>query len=154
MIIQYQVSFTEAIGRAFSNYANFSGRASRSEYWWFALFTGAVNVFFNILSSVAQAMTPHEEFNAFYIVILVIQMIWGLIIFLPSLSLFVRRMHDIDKSGWNYFWVFLCCIGSILLLVWCCKDSDMHENQYGPVPNAIDDDVNYNNYDGSNYGVY
>lgn len=127
---QRQVSFGEAISRAFSNYCNFEGRASRSEFWWFYLFTNLVTFPFYAAS---QFMTIAEMDLA--IVPQAINILISLALFLPGLGLFVRRMHDIGKSGWWYLLNLLCCIGQIVLLVWEIKDSDPVENEYGPVPN-------------------
>lgn len=137
---QYQVSFSEAIKRAFSNYCCFTGRASRSEYWWFVLFITIVNFILNFGSGVitgfaiANGDTP-DDFNFFTI----LQLIWYLVTFLPSLGLQFRRLHDTDRSGWNTLWSLLPCIGWILLIVYFCQDSEPEENAYGPIPNLIEE---------------
>ena len=61
----------------------------------------------------------------------------NLALLLPSLGLAVRRLHDIDKSGWWIFISLIPIIGWILLIVWYCKDSQMETNEYGPVPNMV-----------------
>ncbi|MBD5237037.1 MAG: DUF805 domain-containing protein [Bacteroidales bacterium] len=124
---QYQVSFKEAIQRAFNNYCNFSGRASRSEYWWFQLFTTLVSWVLSIIGVIIFG-TESATANLF-------TYIWGLAIFLPQLGLLFRRLHDTGRSGWNWCWSFLPIIGWIILLVYLCQDSQMQDNQYGPVPN-------------------
>lgn len=60
-----------------------------------------------------------------------------LALLLPNLGLVVRRLHDIGKSGWWIFINFIPLVGSIILLVWWCKDSQMQPNVYGPVPNMV-----------------
>lgn len=124
---QYQVSFKEAIQRAFNNYCNFSGRASRSEYWWFQLFTTLVSWVLSIIGVIIFG-TESATANLF-------TYIWGLAIFLPQLGLLFRRLHDTGRSGWNWCWSFLPIIGWIILLVYLCQDSQMQDNKYGPVPN-------------------
>lgn len=123
---QRQVSFKEAIVRAIQqNYCNFSGRASRSEFWWFQLFGFILNSVIGIVFCWSQDTMS------------IINCIAGLALLLPSLGLTVRRLHDIGKSGWWIFIGLIPIIGWIILLVWYCKDSQMEPNQYGPVPNMV-----------------
>ncbi|MDE6855364.1 MAG: DUF805 domain-containing protein, partial [Muribaculaceae bacterium] len=124
-----QVSFKEAVVRALTqNYCNFSGRASRSEYWWFYLFTCIVSWVVSIVVSLFSS-----ELSIMYIASMVV----GLAFLLPSLGIAVRRLHDIGKSGWWMFISLIPLIGAIILLVWWCKDSQMEPNEYGPVPNLV-----------------
>ena len=126
---QRQVSFKEAVVRALTqNYCNFSGRASRSEYWWFYLFTCIVSWVVSIVVSLFSS-----ELSIMYIASMVV----GLAFLLPSLGIAVRRLHDIGKSGWWIFISLIPLIGAIILLVWWCKDSQMEPNEYGPVPNLV-----------------
>lgn len=132
---QYQVSFGEAIARAFRNYCNFSGRASRSEYWWFYLFVQIVScvlvfpwVGFNFVN-IANGQEP--SFNFFTIV----SYVWALATFLPSFGLLFRRLHDTGRSGWWWLLSFIPLIGVIFLIVWLCQPSQPGDNQYGPEPN-------------------
>lgn len=135
---QYQVSFGQAIQRAFSNYCCFSGRASRSEYWWFILFTGIINCVLafcsGIIMGIAAARGQASSFNFFTGV----SYLWSLFVLLPSLGLLFRRLHDTGRSGWNWCWGFLPLIGSIILIVYCCQPSQEGDNQYGPEPNMTD----------------
>ncbi len=129
--VQYQVSFGEAVSRGFSNYCNFDGRASRSEFWWWYLFQTIVSIPFGVGFAVCHAMDSKAA-----ILFQILNWIISLALFLPTLGVFVRRMHDIGKSGWWYFLNFICLIGSIILLIWELKESDPYENEYGPVPNT------------------
>lgn len=123
---QRQVTFKEAVERTLKlNYCNFSGRASRSEFWWFQLF-------YFILSAVISILLCWSE-NVAQIVSYLI----GLALLLPSLGLAVRRLHDIGKSGWWFFISFIPIVGAIILIIWWCKDSQMETNEYGPVPNMV-----------------
>lgn len=108
-----QVGFGEAIKLFFSNYANFSGRSRRSEYWYATLF--------NFLMSLIIGSIPY------------VGTIWALVVFIPSLAVCARRLHDIGKSGWWYLLNFIPLVGSIILIVWFCKDST-EANQWGPNP--------------------
>lgn len=132
---QRQVGFGEAISRAFSNYCNFSGRASRSEFWWFALFNYLVamaiyspNIYFVILG------------RGDSVGIQIVYCLYCLAVLLPSLGLTWRRLHDIGKAGGWYFIGLIPIVGAIILLVWLCKDSEPCENRFGPVPNVVSQD--------------
>ena len=104
---QRQVTFGEAVRRALlENYCNFSGRASRSEYWWFVLFTVILNIVIGIIFCWSE--------NALNIVSGLV----GLALLLPGLGLCVRRLHDIGKSGWWLLIALIPVVGSILLIVW------------------------------------
>lgn len=130
---QRQVSFGEAITRALTvNYCNFSGRASRSEYWWFALFSFLVGLPFTIAQYAYFFATNGES----SLIITILSWIVSLALFLPSLGLSIRRLHDINKSGWWYLLgIVLCCVGGLILIYFYCQDSDPTDNEYGPVPN-------------------
>ncbi len=97
------MTFGESISTCFSKYATFDGRASRSEYWWFALFT--------FLVSVAAGMVS-ETFSGLF----------SLAVLLPSLAVGARRLHDINKSGWFLLLWLIPIIGWIVLLVWATQD--------------------------------
>ena len=109
------VGFLDAVKLFFRNYANFKGRSRRSEYWFAYLFT-------SLLSFAVGAIAPDLLSLA------------SLVILIPSVSLSVRRLHDIGKSGWWYLIGLIPVVGSILLIVWFCKDSAPGENACGPNP--------------------
>ncbi len=124
---QRQVTFKEAVVSALQlNYCNFSGRSSRSEFWWFYLFNIIVSAVISVVFCWSQ--------NAMNIATGVV----NLALLLPSLGLAVRRLHDIGKSGWWIFISLIPVIGWILLIVWYCQDSQMQTNEYGPVPNLVE----------------
>ncbi len=120
---QYQLTFGEAVSRAFQNYCNFTGRSSRSEYWWWVLFTFIVGV----VVSIAFCWNDTAESFA--------SGVTSLFFFLPSFGLLFRRLHDTGRSGWWWLLNFIPLVGSIILIVWCCQDSQRGDNQYGPEPN-------------------
>ena len=118
------MSFGEAVSHAFSNYVNFNGRARRSEYWYFCLFNIIILTVLGIFSGIG----PLSGFFA------TITSIYSLAVFLPGLSVLVRRLHDIGKS-WVWMLIgFVPLVGEILLLVWMCTDSNPGTNAYGPCP--------------------
>lgn len=112
------MTFQESVKTCFSKYATFSGRATRSEYWYFAAFNAIVGAVLGVIGF-ASDMTFLSN-------------IYSVAVFLPGLAVAVRRLHDIGKSGWSYLWVCLPIIGWIMLLIWVCKASTPEENEYGP----------------------
>lgn len=132
----------EALRSVFNNYFNFDGRARRSEYWFFVLFNVLVDLAFVALLSIPR------QGGAAYRFLSGLASLYSLAVFIPGLALCWRRLHDIGKSGANYFWVFLPVVGPILLLVWYCREGDAGENAFGPDPKEQErfrDD--YDNYD-------
>ena len=112
------------------NYANFSGRARRSEYWWYALC--------NFL--IGAVLQLADYFIGFDIGIL--GSLYGLAVLVPGLAVFVRRMHDVGKSGWFILLLLLPVIGWIWLLVLLFTEGNYGPNQYGPDPKRPYDDIN------------
>lgn len=131
--LQRTVGFGEAIKRAFSNYCVFTGRASRSEYWRFALFTSIVGVLIggpNLVSAITDPGNYNSENS-----IGIFGWIWSLAIFLPCLGLSFRRLHDTGKTGWWILINFIPFIGNIVFIVFMALPSQPVPNKYGPVPN-------------------
>lgn len=121
---QRQVSFVEAIKMAIQqNYCNFSGRSSRSEYWWYCLFTFLLGLVISLIFGEGTTGTA-------------IGGVINLALLLPGLGLGVRRLHDTGHSGW-WLLIVLTGIGVFLLLFWYCLDSQRGDNQYGPEPNLV-----------------
>ena len=114
------------------NYANFSGRAQRAEYWYFLLF---VNLAFVVLTIGAMATADPMGRPSPVFTILQFILILGLTI--PSLGVQVRRLHDIGKSGWFWFLNLVPCVGPLIMIIWAVQDSDPGDNQYGPNPKGI-----------------
>ena len=108
------VSFFEAIKLYFMNYANFSGRSRRSEYWWASL---AIAIIGGIISAIVPELAG----------------VWSLATLIPGLAICIRRLHDIGKSGWWYLFNFIPLVGQILLIIRFFKDS-APDNEWGPNP--------------------
>ena len=120
------MGFGEAVQSVFSKYATFSGRARRSEYWYFVLLQVIVTAVLNGLYSATESVA----FSA-------ILVLFDLALLVPCLAVCWRRLHDIGKSGGYYFFVLIPLVGWILLLVWMCQDSQPGANQYGPNPKGM-----------------
>ena len=110
------------------NYANFSGRARRSEYWYFILF----NLIVGIVLGIIDYIIGFEILGNLY----------SLAMLIPSLAVSVRRLHDVGKSGWFYLLVLLPIIGWIWLLVLFATEGDNGTNEYGADPKT-----NYDEFD-------
>ncbi len=112
------------------NYAGFSGRARRKEYWMFTLF----NIIFLFVAMILDMILGTEfglgVYGLFYV-------LYSLAVIIPGLAVSVRRLHDIGKSGWMLLIVLIPIIGWIWLLFLMVTDSNPGENQYGPYPPEI-----------------
>lgn len=132
------MGFGEAIKHVFNNYANFSGRARRSEYWYWTLFNIIVSaVLGGISGGVTSAMSLgglDSESLTSSLMSSSLSTIWALAVLIPSFAVCVRRLHDIGKSGWSYLIGLVPVVGWIVLIVWFLKDSNQGPNQYGDSP--------------------
>jgi len=115
------------------NYANFTGRARRKEYWMFALFQAIVMIVLMILDNV---LGLGFDIGGIPLGYGVLYTIGALAHFIPGLAVVVRRLHDVGKSGWFYLIALIPLIGIIWLLVLMCTDGDKGDNAYGPDPKA------------------
>ena len=116
--------------KVLKQYADFSGRARRKEYWMFTLFN-VIIVFALMLVTMAGVFSGSGEPS---VIGIILYCCYGLAIFIPSLAVCVRRLHDIGKSGWFYFISLVPIVGGIILLVWFCTDSQEGENKWGANP--------------------
>jgi uncharacterized membrane protein YhaH (DUF805 family) len=118
------MSFVQAIKSGFSHYVTFSGRACRSEYWFWVLFAVLGGLITAALDAAIFGYHPGvSPFNG----------IFGLVIFLPGLAVAARRLHDIDRTAW-WLLILLTGIGAILLIVWYCFKGTPGTNRFGPDP--------------------
>ena len=120
------MNFWQAIASGFPNYVKFSGRASRSEYWFWFLFVLLGDLAAQILDagiSFIQASAASLLVVVFYLVTL-----------LPSLAVSIRRLHDIDRTGWWLLLFFIPLVGGIVLIVWFCFKGTSGYNRFGPDP--------------------
>lgn len=108
-----------------SKFADFSGRARRREYWTFVLVNCLIALLLMTLGLAFGEDSPASNImvTIFYLIMLV-----------PNLSVSVRRLHDIGKSGWYMFLSLIPLIGGLILLIWSLMDSEPGENQYGKNP--------------------
>lgn len=114
------MGFFKAIGSGFGNYTNFSGRARRSEFWWWTLFAFLMGIL---------------------TVIPILGWLIALAMLLPNLAMQVRRLHDTGHSGWWWFIGLIPIIGFIVLLIFYVTDSKPGPNQWGPNPKGIGNEI-------------
>lgn len=109
------------------NYANFNGRARRKEYWMYVLFNIIISVVLMIVDT-ALGLNIGNGMNG------IIGVIYSLAVLIPSLAVAVRRLHDVNKSGWMLLTAFIPIIGAIWLIVLLATEGDSGNNQYGSDP--------------------
>jgi uncharacterized membrane protein YhaH (DUF805 family) len=106
------MTFFDSIKTCFSKYAEFNGRASRSEFWWWVLFV--------FLASAAVSIAGHA-----------VSTLFSLAVLLPNIAVAARRLHDIDRSGWWQLIILIPLIGLILMIYWCVQPGK-EPNRFGP----------------------
>jgi len=122
------MGFAEAVKTCLQKYVGFSGRARRSEYWWFALFGLIVSIVADLIDTMLGTMSEDTNVG-------VVGGIAGLALLLPSIAVAIRRLHDTSRSGWWILIGLIPIVGWIVLIVFYCLDSHA-DNKYGPSPKA------------------
>ncbi|BEV03020.1 MULTISPECIES: DUF805 domain-containing protein [Chryseobacterium] len=122
--------------KVLKQYADFNGRARRTEYWMYLLF----NLIFAVIAAVLDNIlglkfTPEIPYGYLYL-------LYALVTFLPGLAVSVRRLHDVDKSGWFLFISLIPIIGGIWLLVLYATEGTQGRNQYGDDPKGNYNEIN------------
>ncbi len=129
-----ETQFGNSIKLGFTRYFDFRGRSSRAEYWWWTLFTFLVGIALFVLDFTLLLITQDVIF-----LFGVLRVFFALATIIPSIALTVRRLHDLNRTGW---WLVATLAGylaliipgiilSLLLLVWFCRKGDEEENRYG-----------------------
>ena len=116
-------------------YANFSGRASKSEFWFFLLFVllgGVATTIIDIMMS--SYSVSYFSFSNFFLTSYgwgPVNSIYQLLVILPSLAVSARRLHDTNRSGWWYLLIFLPIVGVIILIIWWATKGEKKKNKFG-----------------------
>ena len=154
------MSFGEAIKTCFQKYAKFSGRARRSEFWWFYLLVGAVNgvlgwilqifaakkaalvseamsLSFSELDKLEAISSQESSYANINLILMILIGVWFLVTLLPFLAAHVRRLHDIGKSGWLLLLYLVCGVGGLIPLLMCIQDGKKEANEHGPSPKYV-----------------
>ena len=124
------MNFGKAIATCMGKYGTFSGRASRSEYWWFYLFTILMSWGATIVDgAVASSGDPAVACSGDPIVEIVVTLVF----FVPIIAAGCRRLHDMGKSGWWQLLWFIPIIGWILLIVWLATNTKPEGDKYNQI---------------------
>jgi len=134
----YGIGFIPALIRPFKKYADFSGRASRGEYWWFYLGTAIVYFVLTILlfaagidwQKVSAGSYSGTGLNGFGTFLIILLLVFGLGLFIPMLALSVRRLHDTNKAGAYYCMSFIPYAGPIILIVFMAIQTYPYATQW------------------------
>jgi len=105
-------------------YTVFSGRARRKEYWMFCLFSFIITLALGFIEGLFGGPG-------------LISMVYSLFVFIPSLAVTTRRLHDTGRSGWWFLIIFIPLIGAIALLVFMVLDSQAEHNDFGENPKSV-----------------
>ncbi len=122
------MTLSEAVKMSLARYASFGGRARRSEYWYFTLFHWLVILLAGVVSYLVMLAIPALAIILYSIVI------FGTL--LPHLAVSVRRLHDVNRTGWWYLVGYVPLLGAIVLFVWFCTDGTRGPNRFGADPKA------------------
>ncbi len=128
----------------FENYTNFSGRARRSEYWYFILCNYLIVLALYLLLFFSILLTGNSEEGSIGTLgglIYGIITLYSLATAIPSLAVLVRRIHDIGKSGWSLLIGFIPIVGTLIVLVWLFTDSQQGNNKWGANPKEDGDSI-------------
>jgi uncharacterized membrane protein YhaH (DUF805 family) len=126
------MNFVDAVRSGFNNYANFSGRALRSEYWWWVVFVWIASAVANIIDRALGWRVYETTVNGIQQGSGPIAAIVGLALIIPGLAVLVRRLHDTDHSGWWFWLVIIPIIGWIVLIFFLASSGTPGTNKYGP----------------------
>jgi uncharacterized membrane protein YhaH (DUF805 family) len=125
------MNFKDAVRTVLSKYMQFDGRAGRSEYWYWILALVLVSIVLTLIEGAVLA--PAAGFEPFDPEAgQPLRMLLALVIFLPTLAVSIRRLHDGGRSGWWLFIQVVPIIGGLILLWWYVQAGDEADNEYGP----------------------
>ncbi|WP_155298092.1 DUF805 domain-containing protein [Deinococcus kurensis] len=128
-----------------NNYANFTGRARRREYWMFTLINSVILILLQIpVQGAVIAMAAQNEadtapsagLTGVTLIFVILLVVYSLAVMVPSIAVTVRRLHDTGKSGWWYL-LNLIPLGSLVILVFMVLDSEPGSNKWGPNPKGV-----------------
>lgn len=123
------MTFFEAVGKCYRKYFTFKGRASKREYWWFALL--------GFLFAWPLALTEVDigfwylSFGSNPSILNFIYFMLTISVLFPGAAVWTRRMHDVGRSGWTWTLLLVPVVGFIMVMRWLLKEGDPEENRYG-----------------------
>jgi uncharacterized membrane protein YhaH (DUF805 family) len=121
------MNFTDAVMAVLKKYAIFDGRSIRSEYWYWVLFSLLASIVLSIIDSIIFGTSANSNSGP-------LEIIFSLATIIPGIAVTVRRLHDVNKSGWWILIVFTI-VGIIPMIYWYCQPGTSGKNTYGdPAP--------------------
>ena len=117
------MDFQTSVKTCFKKYADFSGRALRSEFWWFVLFGFLGGIITTIIDIMILGYSA-ESYGP-------LNLIFTVALILPSIAVTARRLHDVNRSGWWQL-IELTIIGILLIIIWNATEGEKKKNIYGP----------------------
>lgn len=125
------MTFGQSVATCFAKYVDFSGRATRPEFWWFFLFNAIATLVASMVDS-AVSGRMHLTFGTTWALSAdrPAQALVTLGLLLPNLAVGARRLHDIGRTGWWQLMALIPCLGLIVLVVFWCTAGDRHQNRY------------------------
>lgn len=122
------MTFQDAVKTCFRKFATFSGRAQRSEFWWFALFVVISNFVLGIVDHMLFGMAVDGQ------QVSLLGALFSLAVLLPNIAVGVRRLHDLDKSGWWYLLILIPLVGALVLIYFFVQKGTDGPNRFGADP--------------------
>jgi uncharacterized membrane protein YhaH (DUF805 family) len=121
------MTLQDAVRVCLNKYADFTGRARRSEYWWFIVFTAVASTVAGILDALIGTQFGSTG---------VVQVLVTLALLVPGLAVSVRRLHDVGQTGWWVLLLLIPVLGALVLIVAFYIRDSAPDNQYGPSPKS------------------
>lgn len=118
----------------FENYATFSGRARRSEFWYYVLANLIIGIIIGIIENMLGLGNYSSSGNSFYYQGGIISNLYSLAVLIPGLAVGVRRLHDTGRSGWNLLFALIPLAGAIILIVFFATEGESGSNKFGKDP--------------------
>lgn len=125
MIDYFKMALTE-------KYAQFNGRSTRSEFWYFMLASYLILIVLGLVMGLVAYLTG--DTSGIFWVFFGLFCIFGLALMIPMIAISIRRLHDSGRSGWWYLACMIPYIGTVIYIVLMCLDTEAGTNQYGPNP--------------------
>ena len=123
--------------KALKQYADFGGRARRTEFWMFVLVNALISIVLGIIDTVTGTANAYAVAGTASYSPGILGTIYGLAVLIPTIAVTVRRLHDTDRSGWWFFIQLIPIVGSIVMLVFMCLEGTRGPNRFGADPKLV-----------------
>jgi uncharacterized membrane protein YhaH (DUF805 family) len=123
--------------KALKQYADFGGRARRTEFWMFILINAVISIVLGIVDTATGTATVYAIGGTAFYSPGILGGIYGLAVLIPTIAVTVRRLHDTDRSGWWFFIQLIPVVGTIVMLVFTCLEGTRGPNRFGTDPKLV-----------------